>query len=86
MATHDIERSNLAAHVSLCEERYQSLAAKLDHVDRRLQQLDETIRSIHAQLEQDRRGWFNAGHRVRDAVILVLVGIIGYMIDRAGIF
>ncbi len=86
MATHDIERTNLSAHVSLCEERYQSLAAKLDQVEDRLGNLDQSIRSLHAQLEQDRRGWFNAGHRVRDAVILVLVGIIGYMIDRAGIF
>jgi chromosome segregation ATPase len=83
---HEIERTNLSAHVSLCEERYQSLAAKLDQVEDRLSDLDQSIRSLHAQLEQDRLAGFNAGHRVRDAVILVLVGVVGYLINQAGIF
>ena len=43
MATTDIEKENLEAHVELCAERYKQLENRLDNVEGKIGTLQETI-------------------------------------------
>jgi hypothetical protein len=43
MATTDIEKENLEAHVELCAERYKQLETRLDNVEGKIGTLQETI-------------------------------------------
>jgi len=43
MATTDIEKENLEAHVELCAERYKQLENRLDAVEGKIGTLQETI-------------------------------------------
>jgi hypothetical protein len=43
MATTDIEKENLEAHVELCAERYKQLETRLSTVENKIGTLQETI-------------------------------------------
>lgn len=43
MATTDIEKENLEAHVELCAERYKQLENRLDNVENKIGTLQSTI-------------------------------------------
>ena len=46
MATTDLEKENLEAHVELCSERYKSLHNKLSAIDSRLEKHEIVLREV----------------------------------------
>lgn len=46
MASTDIEKENLEAHVELCAERYKNLHDKLDSLDTRMSKIEVLIADI----------------------------------------
>ena len=46
MATTDLEKENLEAHVELCSERYKSLHNKLSAIDSRLEKHEVVLREV----------------------------------------
>ena len=56
MATTDIEKKSLEAHVELCAERYKNLDGKLDTVDKRVsvveKKLDEKMNAVEQVLDE----------------------------------
>ena len=46
MATTDLEKENLEAHVELCSERYKSLHNKLNAIDSRLEKHEVVLREV----------------------------------------
>lgn len=47
MATTDIEKENLEAHVELCAERYKQLETRLTTIESKVGTLQETIEKSH---------------------------------------
>ena len=45
--THPIETENLAAHVSLCEERYRALDARFTHLERKIDDVAQGAGHTH---------------------------------------
>jgi len=56
MATTDIEKKSLEAHVELCAERYKNLDNKLDNVENRVsdveKKLDSKMHSVELVLDE----------------------------------
>jgi chromosome segregation ATPase len=46
VATTDLEKENLEAHVELCSERYKSLHNKLSAIDSRLEKHEIVLREV----------------------------------------
>jgi hypothetical protein len=46
VATTDLEKENLEAHVELCSERYKSLHNKLNAIDSRLEKHEVVLREV----------------------------------------
>jgi hypothetical protein len=79
MTPHDIENTNLEAHVSICQERYQRLAERLESVDHRIAGLEQGVRDIRDHLERITRVNYSQWDRLRDITIGVLVTAVGYL-------
>jgi tetrahydromethanopterin S-methyltransferase subunit G len=47
MATTDIEKENLEAHVELCAERYKQLDNRLGNIESKVSNLQDTIEKSH---------------------------------------
>lgn len=47
MATTDIEKENLEAHVELCAERYKQLDSRLSSIEVKVSTLQDTIEKSH---------------------------------------
>ena len=62
----DIERTNLDAHVSLCELRYQALERRIDQIETKLESVETLLLQIRDTLaqqperqhRQDTQRWF----------------------------
>lgn len=79
MATHNIERNSLDAHVSICEERYRNLADRLESTDQRLAKLEIMLTEIHAALREHQLGQNEKWIWLRDVVIVGLLAVTGWM-------
>lgn len=77
--THDIETTSLPAHVSLCQERYQRLSDRFDHMESRMDDIEQGIRNLNEALvalqHRDHDQWMHA----RDVIIGVLITVTGYL-------
>ena len=47
VATTEIEKENLEAHVELCAERYKQLESRLGNIEKKVGSLQETIEKSH---------------------------------------
>jgi prefoldin subunit 5 len=56
MATTDIEKENLEAHVELCAERYKNLEQKLDSFEKRMTTVEEHLVAIRNNITQKPAG------------------------------
>lgn len=75
----DIERTNLDAHVSLCELRYQALERRIDEVEQSLAELKVMVQEIHVQLlKQQNRNW-TRWDKIQWSLIACLGGIVGWL-------
>lgn len=50
---HDIEKTSLDAHVTLCSERYRRLEDKFDVLEVRLEKLSEEVASMKTKQQED---------------------------------
>ena len=80
-----IETENLEAHVSICQERYEALDAKIDRLEARMKDVELTLLDIvdklHKMESKQQTQWANTG----GALIIVLVSVIGFLIVNGGI-
>ena len=80
-----IETENLEAHVSICQERYEALDAKIDRLEARMKDVELTLLDIvdklHKMESKHHTQWANTG----GALIIVLVSVIGFLIVNGGL-
>lgn len=75
MATTDIEKENLEAHVELCAERYKQLETRLGNIEVKVSALQETIEKSHLNTIKVLIG--TAG-----TVIVGVLSLLGVMLAR----
>ena len=78
----DIERTNLDAHVSLCELRYQALERRLELVESQLGDLHTLVLEIRDSLAQLPAGESTRWIQAQSAVIAVLVSVVAWLAAR----
>jgi hypothetical protein len=78
----DIERTNLDAHVSLCELRYQALERRLELVESQLGDLHTLVLEIRDSLAQLPAGENTRWLQAQAAVIAVLVSAVAWLAAR----
>ena len=78
----DIERTNLDAHVSLCELRYQALERRLELVESQLGDLHTLVLEIRDSLAQLPAGENTRWLQAQAAVIAVLVSAVAWLSAR----
>lgn len=80
-----IETENLEAHVSICQERYEALDAKIDRLEARMKDVELTLLDIadklHRMENKHQAQWANTG----GALIIILVSAIGFLIVNGGL-
>lgn len=77
-----IERTNLDAHVSICQLRYESLNQRLDAIGDRMEKLEEMICDIHTSLKTQNKGNTIEWIKARDGLIAVLLGSLAFMVSK----
>jgi len=82
MNQHDIESDSLPAHVSICQERYQRLADRLEAMDQRMDRIEHSLAEIKTCLDTVKNQHYNQWDRLRDVTIGVLVAAVGYLAAR----
>jgi prefoldin subunit 5 len=76
MASSDIERENLEAHVELCAERYKQLNMKLDSVDNKVTAMESAINEIKTSLSDANDKHNRQLITIGSGLILTLIGAI----------
>lgn len=79
---NDIERTNLDAHVSICELRYQALNDRLDRVKQDMDELKSLIQQLAQELSAQREGQNNYWSRVQWAVIGGLISLSAWSLNH----
>ena len=82
MSQHDIESTSLPAHVSICQERYQRLADRLDAVDDRITRIEITLEAIHQDLRDMHERQSGLWDRLKDVVIGMLAASTAFLFIR----
>lgn len=73
MASTDIEKENLEAHVELCAERYKNLYDRLDSLDIRMSKIESLIADIKQSVTA-------APNESNKTIIAIGTAIVGAMI------
>jgi prefoldin subunit 5 len=73
MASTDIEKENLEAHVELCAERYKNLHDRLDSLDTRMSKIESLIADIKQSVTA-------APNESNKAIIAIGTTVLGAMI------
>lgn len=76
------ERSDLALHVDLCEQRYQQLIGKFDTVDSRLDKIETHITEIRDLIGANRRDDMKMFLGWAGVVVAALVGIVAWLLTH----
>ena len=79
---NDIERTNLDAHVSICELRYQALNDRLDRVTQDMDELKSLIQQLAQDLQAQHKDQGNYWSRVQWAVIGGLISFAGWSLNH----
>lgn len=82
MESHAIESENLAAHVSLCHERYQNLERKFDEVENKIDEINRRLVDIGRDLHKIATDQANRWNTAQIGLISVLVGVIGALVSK----
>ena len=84
MATTDIEKKSLEAHVELCAERYSNLESKLEHLDSRMDKLEHHIVEIKDSLGKvggdSNKTLITVGTSIFVALMTGMIGVILHLI------
>jgi predicted nucleic acid-binding Zn-ribbon protein len=73
MATTDIEKKSLEAHVELCAERYSALETKLDNLEGRMDKMETHLVDIKTSLTSNDASQYKT-------IITIGTSILGVMI------
>lgn len=84
MATTDIEKKSLEAHVELCAERYSNLETKLENLDGRMDKLEGHIVDIKDSLGKvggdSNKTLITVGTSIFVALMTGMIGVILHLI------
>ena len=84
MATTEIEKKSLEAHVEICAERYSNLEFKLENLDHRMDKLESHIMDIKDSLGrvggEGNKTIITIGVSVFGIVLTALLGLIVHLI------
>ena len=78
--TTEIEKKNLEAHVELCAERYRHLETKLQAVENKLEGVQTVIREVHDMLADLASKRNDQVISWAGALLMILLGVIGYLL------
>jgi hypothetical protein len=73
MASTDIEKKSLEAHVELCAERYDSLETKLDNLEGRMDQVETHLLDIKTTLAVNDASQYKTLIAIGTTIIGVLI-------------
>lgn len=76
------EETNLALHTKLCAQRYQQITDKFDHIDQRLDTIEDTLVEIKNVVTTDRGDNYKRFLGWAGVIITGLLGITGYLISH----
>jgi chromosome segregation ATPase len=87
VATTDIEKENLEAHVELCWERYRRLEEKVREIEHKVDSLGDDIKEMRAEYMTEIKAMRQESHRenrsLKTAIIsssaTVIVGLLGLL-------
>ena len=86
MATTDIEKKSLEAHVELCAERYSNLETKLENLDGRMDKLEGHIVDIKDSLsnvgKESNKTLITIGTAVFVAFLTAVLGLIVHIATK----
>lgn len=84
MSSTDIEKKSLEAHVELCAERYTNLETKLEHLDGRMDKLENHIVDIKDSLgkvgNEGNKTLITIGTSVLGILITAVIGLLVHLI------
>ena len=76
------EQTNLSLHTKLCAQRYQQITDKFDHIDQRLDSIEDTLVEIKNVVTTDRGDNYKRFLGWAGAIIIGLVGVCGTLISH----
>lgn len=79
---HEIETTNLEAHVSLCAERYKQLETRLTNLEHRLDGIETTIKEIRDAVTKEKTSIDSRIIAVAGTIVVTLISAIGYLITH----
>jgi len=74
-----LERTNLEAHVDLCQERYLNLESRLGKVESKLEKIDTDLVEIKAMISKSHVSQTRVLLTTAGGIITVLLGVVGYL-------
>lgn len=80
--TTEIERTNLDAHVSICELRYQQLTDRVAQVEAGVQELKQLLMNLDQRLQNLQLQQHGSWDRAQVAVIGTLLAVSGWLLAR----
>lgn len=86
MATTDIEKKSLEAHVEICAERYSTLETKLDNLENRMDKIEGHIVDIKDSLGrtsgESNKTIITIGTAVFVALLTAVLGIVVHLATK----
>ena len=76
---YDIESESLPAHVSLCQERYRALEARLDQMEIKIANVESMIIEIHQKVLSIGQGQDHRWNHFQWMLIGLLVSAVGFL-------
>lgn len=79
---YDIESENLEAHVSICQERYQALADRLESMDDRIDRIEHMVKEIHDRIDTLQLQQHDSWSEAKNVIIGILVATTGFLLSQ----
>ena len=77
-----LEKTNLEAHVDLCQQRYMNLDNRLLKVESKLEKIDSDLSDIKVMLKASQAKQTHILLGISGAIITVLIATVGYLFTR----
>ena len=73
----EIETENLAAHVSICEQRYMNLHSRMSGLEKKVERIEQLLGDIHQKIDR-------LGDKQTKQINSVMVYVIGLLLTVCG--